>query len=344
MDTAPANLRLVVSPGQLLLENAPKEARPAGWARLKVLACGICGTDLHLLYGMKLPMGAAYPIFPGHEVAAEVIEADPGCGPQPGSRVVLHPLLTCGRCQECISGRENHCASGEMLGVHRAGGLAQEMIWRSDRLVPADDLDPQQAALLPDAVATAFHALRRSNLPQGGKLAVIGSGGVGTNILQISRALDPAVTLVAVVNSEGTARRISELGIPVIHGLEGAGRACKADFGEMDAVIDFSGAEAAPNEAIRMLRKGGRLVLGSVRDERVSLATSYTGLMTREIEIVGSYSSTLSDLWAVTELVRSGQLSLAGLVTHSFALEDAEQAFAVLEQRPAGMVRVVVAA
>ena len=128
------------------------------------------------------------------------------------------------------------------------------------------------------------------------------------------------------------------------HGLEGAGRACKADFGEMDAVIDFSGAEAAPNEAIRMLRKGGRLVLGSVRDERVSLATSYTGLMTREIEIVGSYSSTLSDLWAVTELVRSGQLSLAGLVTHSFALEDAEQAFAVLEQRPAGMVRVVVAA
>ena len=112
----------------------------------------------------------------------------------------------------------------------------------------------------------------------------------------------------------------------------------------MDAVIDFSGAEAAPNEAIRMLRKGGRLVLGSVRDERVSLATSYTGLMTREIEIVGSYSSTLSDLWAVTELVRSGQLSLAGLVTHSFALEDAEQAFAVLEQRPAGMVRVVVAA
>lgn len=342
MITAFSNRRLVISPGELSLQDAPREERPAGWARLKVLACGICGTDLHLLHGMKLPLGAAYPVYPGHEVAAEVIEADAGCGPQPGTKVVLHPLLPCGRCDDCVSGRENHCSSGEMLGVHRAGGLAEEMIWRSDRLVAADDLDPQLAALLPDAVATAFHALRRSNLPPGGKLTVIGSGGVGTNVLQISRAIDPDVTLVAVAHSDGTAKRIRDLGIEVVQGLDGSGRAVKAQYGEMDAVIDFSGAEAAPSEAIRMLRKGGRLVLGSVRDERVALATTYTGLMTREIEIVGSYSSTLSDLKAVTELVQSGRLTLSGLVSHAFPLKNAEQAFDILEKRPPGMVRVVI--
>ncbi|MEO7690300.1 MAG: alcohol dehydrogenase catalytic domain-containing protein [Sphingomonas sp.] len=344
MTSADSTLRLVIVPGRLSLQDVPREVRPAGWARLKVLACGICGTDLHLLHGMKLPMGAAYPVYPGHEVAAEVIEADAGSGPQPGSKVVLHPLLPCGQCDDCISGRENHCASSEMLGVHRAGGLANEMIWRSDRLVAADDLDPNYAALLPDAVATAFHALRRSNMPRGGKLAVIGSGGVGTNVLQITRAVDPDATAVAVVHSDGTARRIRDLGFPAVQGLEGAGRALKAQYGEMDAVIDFSGAEAAPSEAIRMLRRGGRLVLGSVRDEKVALATTYTGLMTREIEIVGSYSSTLSDLQAVTDLVRNGQLSLSGLVTHAFPLKDAKQAFDVLEQRPPGMVRVVITA
>ncbi|MEP6786777.1 MAG: alcohol dehydrogenase catalytic domain-containing protein [Sphingomonadales bacterium] len=343
MTKASDNLRLVISPGELSLQNTPREERPAGWARLKVLACGICGTDLHLLHGMKLPLGAAYPVYPGHEVVAEVLEADVGCGPQPGTKVVLHPLLPCGQCADCTSGRENHCSFGEMLGVHRAGGLAEEMVWRSDRLVVTDDLDPQQAALLPDAVATAFHALRRSNLPHGGKLAVIGSGGVGTNVLKISRAIDPDATVVAVVNSDGTAKRIRDLGIEVVQGLDGSGRAVKTQFGEMDAVIDFSGAEAAPSEAIRMLRRGGRLVLGSVRDERVALATTYTGLMTREIEIVGSYSSTLSDLQAVTALVQSGQLSLSGLVSHAFALKDAEQAFDILEKRPPGMVRVVIA-
>lgn len=334
--------RVTISPGQIALLDMPRQERPPGWARLKVLACGICGTDLHLLHGMKLPLGAAYPVCAGHEVAAEVIEADPDCGPQPGTRVILHPLLPCGHCASCASGRENQCESAEMLGVHRPGGLAKELVWRSDRLVPAGDLDPRQAAVAADAVTTAYHALRQAKLPRGGKLAVIGAGGVGTNVLQICRAMDPDAHLVAVVHSAGTAKRIQSLGFPVLQGLDGSGRAVRQQFGEMDVVVEFSGAEGAPNEAIRMLRKGGRLVLGAVRDEKVSLATTYTGLMTREIEIVGSYSSTLSDLQAVTQLVRSGKLSLEGLVSHTFQLKDTDQAFDVLEQRPPGMVRVVI--
>jgi len=342
MSTTNLNLSAVISPGQLALTSVPKESRAPGWARLKVLACGICGTDLHLLHGMKMPAGAEYPVHPGHEVAAVVIEADPGCGPPPGSTVVVHPLLPCGKCEDCKTGREHYCMFGEMLGVHRAGGLAEEMLWPSDRLVPIGDLDPNLAALLPDAVATAYHALMRANLPKGGKLAVIGSGGVGTNVLQISQALDLDIEAIAVVHSDGTAKRIRDLGFPVVQGLDGAGRELPKQFGKMDAVIDFSGAEAASSEGVRMLRKGGRLVLGSVRDEKVAIATTYTGLMTREIEIVGSYSNSLSDLQAVTELVLNGKLSLAGLVSHTFPLKDIEEAFDVLEKRPPGMVRVVI--
>ena len=91
-----------------------------------------------------------------------------------------------------------------------------------------------------------------------------------------------------------------------------------------------------------MLKKQGRLVLGSVIDEKVSIGTTYTGLKTREIEIVGSYSNSLNDLQAVSELVRSGKLSLEGLVSHTFPLKDIDQAFDVLEKRPPGMVRVVI--
>lgn len=334
--------RVAISPGSVSVVEAAPQDRPAGWSRLQVLACGVCGTDLHLLHGMKLPIGAQYPVYPGHEVAALVLEADPDAGPPPGTAVVLHPLLPCGSCAACKSGREHQCASGEMLGIHRAGGLSDEMVWRSDRLVPVDELDPFFAALLPDAVATAYHAVVRAALPEGGKLAVIGTGGVGTNVLQISRALDPESQAVGVVHSDSTAKRIRDLGFPVVQGLEGAGRAVRKLAGEMDAVIDFSGVPAAPSEAIRMLRRGGRLVLGAILDEKVSLATTYTGLVTREIEVVGSYSSTLSDLRAVADLAISGRLPLDGLVSHVIELDDASRALDLLEQRPSGMVRVVV--
>ena len=84
MTSEPTNLRVIMSPGRIALAETPREPRAPGWARLRVLACGICGTDLHLHHGMTMPAGADYPVYPGHEVAAEVIEADPGVGPQPG--------------------------------------------------------------------------------------------------------------------------------------------------------------------------------------------------------------------------------------------------------------------
>ncbi len=334
--------RVAISPGSVSVLETARHDRPAGWSRLQVLACGVCGTDLHLLHGMKMPAGAAYPVYPGHEVAARILEADPDADLPPGTTVILHPLLPCGACDPCKTGREHQCASGEMLGIHRPGGLSDELIWRSDRLVAVDDLDPLLAALLPDAVATAYHAVKRAALPPGGKLAVIGAGGVGTNVLRISRALDPSSQAVAVVHSDSTARRIAGLGFPIVQGLAGAGRAVRELAGSMDTVIDFSGAAAAPSEALRMLRRGGRLVLGAILDEKVALATTYTGLVTREIEIVGSYASTLSDLRAVAEMAMSGKLPLDGLVSHVIDLDNAPDALDILEQRPPGMVRVVV--
>ena len=334
--------RVVISPGSVSVQETARHDRPGGWARLKVLACGVCGTDLHLLHGMTMLSGAEYPVYPGHEVAARVLEADPDAKLPPGTVVILHPLLPCGACDRCKTGREHQCLSAEMLGIHRPGGLSDEVIWRSDRLVAVNDLDPMLAALLPDAVATAYHAVKRAALPPGGKLAVIGAGGVGTNVLQICRALDPSSQAIAVVHSDSTARRIAGLGFPIVQGLEGAGRAVRKLVGDMDTVIDFSGVAAAPSEAIRMLRRGGRLVLGAILDEKVAFATTYTGLVTREIEIVGSYASTLSDLRAVAELATSGRLPLDGLVSHVIDLDNAPDALDILEQRPPGMVRVVV--
>jgi len=189
-------------------------------ARIAVKACGICGTDLHLLHGMVMPPGASYPVRPGHEVAGVVTEIGMGVSEiVVGDAVVLHPLAPCGICEACRSGAEQRCDSAKILGIHSAGGMADETVWPASRLVKSGELPFEQAALLPDAVATAWHALSRANVSPGGTLVVLGAGGVGTHVLQLAHAIDPSTTLAAVVRSRASADRVSELNLSTV--LEG---------------------------------------------------------------------------------------------------------------------------
>lgn len=332
-----------VSPGEVRLRSGEAPRPGVGEVRIDVAACGICGTDLHLLHGMVMPPGASYPVRPGHEVAGVVAELGAGVTSlSVGDAVTLHPLSPCGHCAACTAGAEQRCDEAKILGIHAAGGMADQLVWPASRMVKTGDLPMEQAALLPDAVATAWHALSRAQVPAGGTLAVIGAGGVGTHVLQLAVAADPTVTTAAVVRSEASAARLEALGIgTVIRGLEGSARQLRAHISGADAVIDFSGAAAAPAEGVRALRRGGVLVLGSVVDEALDLRTTTTTVVTREIRIVGSYSSTVDDLRAVTELTASGALDLRDSASVQLPLSEAEDAFKLLEERPPGLVRAV---
>jgi 2-desacetyl-2-hydroxyethyl bacteriochlorophyllide A dehydrogenase len=334
-----------VEPGAVRLQQRPPDHLRPGTARVRVLACGVCGTDVHMLQGMALPSGVTYPVRPGHEVCgvvADVADRPLGQGPIAiGDQVVLHPLATCGACRACTSGNDHRCAQARILGIHEAGGMADEVVWPIDRLVAVPGLAPLQAALLPDAVATAYHALRVAEVPAGGTLCVLGAGGIGTHVLQLARLLDPGMRLVAVVRSEGTGERVRALGVDVVVGLDGAAKTVRALAGEVDVALDFSGAPAAPAVGIRMLRRGGRLVLGSVVDEPVELATTTTSLVMRELAVVGAYNATLEDLRAVARLATDGRLDLSGSVSKVMPLDEAAEALAMVERRPPGLVRLV---
>lgn len=332
-----------VVPGEVRLRSGDALRPGPGEALVDVAACGICGTDLHLLHGMVMPPGASYPVRPGHEVAGTVAEVGAGVTTLSlGDAVALHPLKPCGHCVACTSGAEQQCSDAQILGIHAAGGMSDQLVWPADRMVRTGGIPMEQAALLPDAVATAWHALSRAEVPTGGTLAVIGAGGVGTHVLQLAVAADPTVTTAAVVRSEASAARLEALGVgTVIRGLEGSARDLRKRISNADAVIDFSGAPTAPSEGIRALRRGGVLVLGSVVDEQLDLRTTTTTVVTREIRIVGSYSSTIDDLRAVTELTASGALDLSDSASVQLPLSEAEDAFRLLEERPPGLVRAV---
>jgi 2-desacetyl-2-hydroxyethyl bacteriochlorophyllide A dehydrogenase len=333
---------LEIDAGQATLREGPEPTPEPGDALVRVLACGICGTDLHLLRGMVLPPGASYPVRPGHEVAG-IVEQVPAAGSpvSQGELVVLHPLSSCGECPSCLRGEDQRCPHAGILGIHRAGGLADRVAWPATRMCSATGIAPVAAALLADAAATAYHAIARAQVPRGGSLCVLGAGGVGTSVLAIARALDPAVRLSAVVRSQASAARVSALDVHVLEGLEQAARTLRRQFGRVDAVIDFSGHAAAPAQGAGMLRRGGRLVLGSVVDDPLVLGPSSV-FMTQELELAGAYTSSLGDLAAVVELARAGRLPIEEWVSHRRSLDDAVEALELVAKRPPGMVRVVV--
>ena len=333
-----------VWPGRLELRNGERSEPPEGWALVRVEACGVCGTDLHLYEGMELPRGVSYPVRPGHEVAGVVL-AGGGGRVRDGDRVVLHPVLPCGACAACAAGRENRCRTAGVLGIDHPGGLADELAWPVARMVSVTGMPAERAAVLPDAVASAHHALRLSDLPAGGALTVIGAGGVGAHVLQLARLLDSGARLTAVVRSAGTADRIERLGLGVTvvpGGLEGAARRVLDASGPQDAVVEYGAGAAAAAEALPMLARGGRLVLGSVGEEPLELGATLTTVVTRELQVLGSYASTLADLEAVAGLALAGRLDLSASVSHRVPLADAEAAIRLLAERPPGLARVVV--
>ena len=328
--------------GAARLREGPEPETPPGFARVRVLACGVCGTDLHLLHGMVLPRGAAYPVRPGHEVAGIVEHVNQADAPvAEGDLAVLHPLAPCGRCEACLRGEDKHCDQLRALGVHDPGGFADKVVWPASRMLPANGIDPCTASLLADAAATAHNAVKLALVPPGGALCVLGAGGLGAGTLGVARALDPDVRLAAVVRSRASAARLQAGGVEARVGLDGAARELRGRLGRMDAVIDFSGHPAAPAEGIALLRRGGRLVLGSVVDAALTLGAS-SAFMAHELQVVGVYVSGLHDLAAVIELACDGRLDATPWVSHRLPLSQFEHALELAESRPAGMVRVVV--
>ena len=331
-----------ISPGSVTVHRADAPPVPAhGEALIRVVACGLCGTDVSLLHGMDLPRGSSYPVRPGHEVAGEVMAID---GPHHdiavGDLVVLHPLAPCETCTACTSGREHYCPRARLLGIHAPGGLADQICWPTSRMVVANGLAPTQAAVLADAVATAQHAVTQAALPRGGSLCVLGAGGVGTHVLELLKIADPTATLVAVANSTASVSRLEALGFPALQGLDGIVRRLRDRFGPFDVVVDFTGQEAAPAQGVRLLRPGGTLLFGSVLNGDLNTGNATT-VQVRELTVKGVYSATMDDLREVVDLARSGRLDLSHSVSHVADLGGAAEAFALLEQRPPGLVRMV---
>ncbi len=336
--------RLHSAGAPLKIEECPVPALAPGEVVVRVLACGVCGSDVHMWQG-TVPV-ARTPIVLGHEIAGRVASCGPDSSPwSVDDAVIVRAASGCGGCRHCAGGHDNLCQNQHVLGMDRDGGFARYVKAPAANLLPLPDGVPfEVAAILSDAVATPYHALmERGALQRGESVAVFGCGGLGTHAVQLARLLGagkviavdvhpPALARARELGADATVDATSEAPHKAVQQLTGEG---------VDLALECVGRPETIAQAVRSLRPGGRAVIVGMGREPIGLPPPAL-FAWREYSVLGSFGSTRSDLERVIELVQSGQLDLGRSISARFPLEQANRALEMLESKEGDPVRLVI--
>jgi propanol-preferring alcohol dehydrogenase len=246
------------APGEpLRLEDVPLPEPTGTQVRIRVAGCGVCHTDLHIVDGTQTRV--SLPRTLGHEVAGWIDAMGPDAPLDPalgeGEAVLVYGGWGCGACRECRSGAEQRCPNSISPGFQADGGYAEAMVVPSPRhLEPLGDLDPVHAAPLADAGITAHRAVARAEpwLKPGGRVLVIGAGGVGGFVIQLLRMTSHGTDLAIAVQELSDDRLASAVGL-------GADTATLEQ--PADVVFDVVGSDATLADATAKVVPGGLVVL-----------------------------------------------------------------------------------
>lgn len=308
-----------------------------------IRACGVCASDLHVVQGVT-PHGPQLPQILGHEPAGVVAAVgDDVASWQPGDRVAVIMGRACRTCVYCQSGRENLCRQLSIPGIDADGAQAEYAVADQDALVPIPgSVAFEHAAIVTDAVATPYHALKRGGTGDGVVCAVFGLGGLGMHAVQLAKLA--GATVIGVDLDPVNLERAREWGADdVVDASDGKpAKAIRAlTGGGVDRSFEFVGAVDTVDQAVKCLAPGGRATVVGLTPERMQLLPEAL-FVAQELEVVGSFGSTPQDLNELVDLLESGRLDLSRSITHRFDLEGFPEALHQLETREEHPIRMVV--
>jgi alcohol dehydrogenase, propanol-preferring len=299
----------LIAAGRAELVDLPSPEPGPGEALLRVLAAGVCRTDVDLLRSGG--DGLALPVTLGHEIVGEVVS-----GRDRGAVAAVYELVGCGHCAACDRGQDNVCRElvPGAVGVTRDGGMADYVVAPTRNLVILGDVDPVHAAPLTDAGMTALHAVGRARplLEPGATAVVIGIGGLGHLAVQFLRATSK-VRVLAVDVDRARLDLGAELGADdgVLTGPDAADGIVAANGGrKVDAVFDFVGAQQSLDLAAAVTGRGGAIVVTGGGGGRLSINAQMGagGAPDREIAIVHTFGGTRQDLVRALALAEAGRV------------------------------------
>ena len=308
--------------GQVTVTDVPEPAPGPRDVLVEVAACGICGTDLHILDGEFAP---SLPIVPGHEfsgtvvaLGAEAREANPALSA--GTRVAVDPSLYCHECRYCRLGRNNLCERWSAIGVSVPGGAAQYAAAPAANCVPLPGhLRLEDAALIePLSCAVRGYDVLRSNL--GAHVLIYGSGTMGLMMLQLAKRTGAASVDIVDLNPE---RLTTAVTLGVSSAVASADEIERPRGWEL--VIDATGAGPAIQDGLSRVAPGGTFLQFGVASYATRVSINTYRIYNQEITITGSMA-VLHSFERAADLFAGGILDPGVLISDRLPLADYAQA------------------
>ena len=349
----PATMRAAVlrAPGEpLSIETIPTPRPRANEVLLKVAACGLCHSDLHVLGGA---IAFPTPCVLGHEVSGTIVELGPGMLTGElavGQNVAGAFLMPCGQCKACRAGRDDLCypffqlnrlkgvlydgetrlsdRDGNPIWMYSMGGLAEYCVVPATSVTPIpDNLSPKNTAILGCAAMTAYGAVRRgADLRFGETVAVVATGGVGSMILKFAKVMgarqvialdvdDDKLTAARTMGATHTVNLLTANAREAVMEITGG-------YG-VDVAFEALGRPATWNTALDILADGGRMVPIGLGAGVQSAEVQINRTVRRSQSIIGSYGArTRVDLPAVVDMAARGLIEVDDVVHQVFSLDD----------------------
>ena len=324
------------------VEDRPEPTAREGWVVVRVESASLCGTDAHQYDGR---IDTPFPRVPGHDFAGRVESVGEGVDPSlVGAAVAVKPSLPCGECDACTAGHLADCTKKKLMGLWSDGCLAERVAVPRVNLVPRPDgVESWQAALL-EPLAVGLNTVDRLRLVLGETVLVLGQGPIGLALTRLC-ALSGAGRLI-VTDARDAPFPVSRAygATDCVNVAETDVKAAVADLTGgvgADVVIETSGFPASSAVVLDVVRKEGKVAHIGWANDLPPLPV--IPIMAKTLTVFGvggnggrgQYERSL-------ELVRSGRIDLEPMVTHTFPLEDAAEAFETAADKSRGAIKVVV--
>lgn len=327
-------------PGDIKVLDIPVPEINEGEVLVKVRACGVCGTDLHIYKGGTGSAPVKPPIVLGHEFSGEVVAiGDNVDNVKVGDKVAVDPNIYCGKCEFCRTGKKELCENLKAIGINYNGGFEEYCAVPAAQVYKLpDSLDFISGAMM-EPLACCIHGVDLAGIKSGDVVLVLGGGAIGLIIAQLAR-LSGASKVIVSEPMEVRRALALRLGADIVvnpvendlievlkmNGISGA-----------DVVFECVGSKITAKQALDVVKRGGHIILFGVAGVDDEVALRPFDVYQKQLTIRGSFINPDTNYRAV-ELLGSGRLIVKDLVTHLYRIDDINEAFVDNRERIKGMI------
>ncbi|MDH7569986.1 MAG: zinc-dependent alcohol dehydrogenase family protein [Armatimonadota bacterium] len=331
---------VIERPGVVRVEERPAPTLEPHQVKVRVSACGVCGTDVHIFHG---GFRADYPVVPGHEFAGVVEEAG-ACVThvRPGDRVTVDPNISCGVCPYCRRGAVHLCRRLTAIGVNLPGGFQEICALPAKQVYQLPGHLPLDEAAFAEPLACCLHGIDRGGVAPGDQVVVLGAGPIGLLMTQLARLAGAAKVIVSEL-SPRKRELAQQLGAdvvvdPLAEDLDARVTAV-TEIGA-DVVFECVGTAQTAAAAVAAARRGGRVVLFGVSPKEAAMEVRPYEVFLNELTLVGSYINPHTHARAIA-LLAAGRVRVRDLISHRVPLEEFPRAVELAGQKETVKVLVV---